>query len=690
MLENTPTDMLLKSLLHNERSIAVLAGAGVSLDAPSNLLDGWSFMFETLRRVCPAEIDDMLRRSSAELKKDNAWKKSWVLSILDLPETPFHRPGEQLRFEVLMSELVQAGLDPKLNVLECLDSCDRPNRNHFILAQLIRSHHIVVTTNFDRLIEVAYARLATEADPPLRVVCMDEDFPETVSSVADQPTLWKLHGSMSVNGEDTRRSIQATMMSILATSMTSRKSKFLKRVLADFDLFVVGYSGWDDLDIIPTLANSPSAQRLIWINHKDVPEPVVQDAARLNEEARAQWEIDSVARDRLRFSTQADGETIRDPQKLLAISTPTSQMMDAFREVYFADCSFDANDEDFKFGRKFPDEVQRYFDEWRAGLVHGRSAPYAFVANIFSNRANARKDIAQRLQAVHSKIEELQAAENATPHEKLLHFIDSFNRHTDDAITLDELHQRLLTLTTLLPAELAGTATRLRACIVWKLEGHVAGTELFRQAVDIDRKAGRLKEEFSTLTTWRSFTGYSQWSDLFAENESEAIREHVSENYLNELRREAAEVARLSGALEFPEEETRRIHELAGKIGFFPILWSQAVASMYDVIDDDPQVLLILHDRISRIKRFCVDLGDVLGEAQTTQISGRMYSIDRQYQIAIEELLRVEELHRILGDTGLMLDTKMNLKYCTDQIGSAYLTQIKPHLQKSMWGHVVS
>jgi len=192
------------------------------------------------------------------------------------------------------------------------------------------------------------------------------------------------------------------------------------------------------------------------------------------------------------------------------------------------------------------------------------------------------------------------------------------------------------------------------------------------------------------LTTWRSFAGYSEWSDLFAENESEEIRKHLSEPYLDRLRYRVAELGRLTGVFEFPEEETRRIHELAGKIGFFPVLWSQAVAGIYHAIDDDPQVLLILHDRISRIKRFCVDLGDVLGEAQTTQIAGRMYSIDQQYQIAIEEFLRVQELHRILDETGLMFDTMMNLNYCTDQIGTAYLTQIKPYLQKSMWGRVVS
>lgn len=682
--------MLLKSLLHKERKIAVLAGAGVSLDSPANLLDGWSFMFETLRRVCPPEIDDFLRHSSADLKKNEAWKKSWVLSILELPDTPFRRPGEQLRFEVLMSELVQSGLDPKLSVLECLDSCDKPNRNHFILAQLIRSHHIVVTTNFDRLIEVAYARIATEDDPPLRVVCMDDDFPET-GPPPDQPTLWKLHGSISVNGQDTRHSIQATMMSILSTSMTARKSRFLKRVLADFDLFVVGYSGWDDLDIIPTLANSPSEQRLIWIDHKDgVAEPVIKDALTLDEKARAHWEIDSVARDRIRFTTDPAGETIRDPRKVLTISTPTSQMMDAFGEVYFGDCSFDTGDEVFKFGRNFPDEVQRYFDRWRAGLVHGRSAPYTFVADIFSNRANAREEVEQRLQAVYPKIAELQAAVDATPHEELLHLIDSFNRGKDDPHIVNKLEKQLVSLTPLLPAELVGPSTRLLACIKWVREGPVAGTEMFKKAVDIDRKAGRLKEEFSTLTTWRSFAGYSQWSDLFAENESEEIRKHVNEAYLNQLRYKVAKLGTLSGDSEFPEEETRRIHELAGKIGFFPVLWSQAVTSIYHAIDDDPQVLLVLHDRISRIKRFCVDLGDVLGEAQTTQISGRMYSIDEQYQIAIEEFLRVQELHRILDETGLMFDTLMNLNHCTDQIGTEYLTRIKPYLQESMWGHVVS
>jgi hypothetical protein len=93
---------------------------------------------------------------------------------------------------------------------------------------------------------------------------------------------------------------------------------------------------------------------------------------------------------------------------------------------------------------------------------------------------------------------------------------------------------------------------------------------------------------------------------------------------------EVAYITSLSGKLLFPEEEIRRIHELAGKIGFFPILWDQAVRTVYDVIDDDPQVLLILHDRISKIKRFSIDLVDVLGEACTTLISGRLYIIDGQ------------------------------------------------------------
>jgi hypothetical protein len=33
------------------------------------------------------------------------------------------------------------------------------------------------------------------------------------------------------------------------------------------DLLVIGYSGWDDLDIVPVLGDTGTTRRLIWIDH---------------------------------------------------------------------------------------------------------------------------------------------------------------------------------------------------------------------------------------------------------------------------------------------------------------------------------------------------------------------------------------------------------------------------------------
>lgn len=682
--------MEIKSLLNPTQRIAVLAGAGISLDAPSNLLDGWSFMFEALRRAAPAGIDANLKRSSADLKKNENWKKSWVLSILDLPDAPFRRPGEQLRFEVLMAELVQSGLDPTLRILDCLDACDKPNRNHYILARLIMLGHVVITTNFDRLIECAYGELAGPETPPLRVACMDEEFDPAFAADTARPTLWKIHGSLSVDGRDTRKSVQATMMSILTTKMTVRKAAFFGRVLTEYDLIVAGYSGWDDLDIIPTLANTPSARRLIWIDHRNESVPLVKNARQMTEEARAQWEVDSIGRDRIRFTEDPQGRTIRDPENILLVSTPTSKMMDAISEVYSGIPRFSPHAEPFHFGRDFPVETQAYFDKWRANLSHESSAPYAFVSGIFYNLANARRKFQQYIRKIDQEIESLQSRRAASPGEQLLHLIETFNKSDpNDLGGVEELHSKLLNLLPSLPSDLQGTGTRLLACLFWQLQGPDVGTETFKKAAAIDREAGNEKNEFHTLTTWRQFAGYSQWSDLIAEYDNETIRGRVSEAHLEEIRRQAEYVISLSGNPPFPAGETKRLHELAGRIGFFPRLWNQSLQAMTDVLDDDPQMLIVLNDRVRKLQRFTVDLGDVLGEAQSTLISGRIYMLDEQYQIAIEEFLRVLELDRIVNQPDLSSQAQMYLIYCIEQVGIDYVQTIKPHLQRSMWGREI-
>src|SRR5712691_8714999 len=140
--EARPLDQLLSSLPDSATSLAVLAGAGISLDSPSNLLAGWHFMDAVLGRVLPTEVGPQVAQS-----------------LISVPKGRHFRPGEYIRFEPLMGQLAQS-IDQDLHVLACLDDCEQPNSNHYVLAELIPRGGVVMTTNFDRLIEIAYRRTA--------------------------------------------------------------------------------------------------------------------------------------------------------------------------------------------------------------------------------------------------------------------------------------------------------------------------------------------------------------------------------------------------------------------------------------------------------------------------------------------------------------------------------------------------
>ena len=114
---STAGDLL--PLFRSGQPLAILAGAGVSLDAPSRLLDGGTFMRDVLVWARPSEVGE-----------------DWAKALTVRPPG-LSRPGEFLRFEVLMKALVDSGFDPALTVLNCLDECDRPNPNHYILAELL-------------------------------------------------------------------------------------------------------------------------------------------------------------------------------------------------------------------------------------------------------------------------------------------------------------------------------------------------------------------------------------------------------------------------------------------------------------------------------------------------------------------------------------------------------------------------
>ncbi|MFX0066951.1 MAG: tetratricopeptide repeat protein, partial [Candidatus Hermodarchaeota archaeon] len=179
-----------------------------------------------------------------------------------------------LRFEYLI-EAFRDNYDKDLTLLNYFEEVIQPNVIHQYLAQMLKQGHFVMTTNFDTLIERA---VGLEEDQ-LRIVITQHDF-ETYADpqAANDQGLWvvyKLHGSVKnvKTGEDTKTSVVTTLDALGKHREGQLGVEVFKRPVFNQigrgrTLIVMGYSGGDDLDIIPTVLQMVGLKRIIWIQHQ--------------------------------------------------------------------------------------------------------------------------------------------------------------------------------------------------------------------------------------------------------------------------------------------------------------------------------------------------------------------------------------------------------------------------------------
>ncbi len=218
---------------------AILAGAGVSIDSPAGLPSARSLMERSLLH----QISGIVARED-------------LAHIIDRPTDFPARPGEFLRFEVAMADIER---HVRASLLSELQS-GTPNINHYALAQLVKRGAVVITTNFDLHIETAYKHLYGR---DCRVARHDKDFTAPPSPRRNSAgVLWKIHGCLT-----DVESMAATFTTIF--SKRSRRMDWFEEILSNYDLIVVGYSGSDDLDLIPPLARTITERSLLWVDHKE-------------------------------------------------------------------------------------------------------------------------------------------------------------------------------------------------------------------------------------------------------------------------------------------------------------------------------------------------------------------------------------------------------------------------------------
>ncbi len=229
-----------------------LAGSGISLAAPSCLPTGKQFT-GTLLDIC------IPKSESTE-----------ILGLMDPERKGMRNSGDFLRFEELMEYLSQS-VDPELHILDEYANCRTPNFNHHFLAQMIIQEHPVLTTNFDSLIEIALLEAGVQPDQICPTIFQHDWEP---SNYNKRHVVYKLHGSLNDvrTNQSCRESIQATLKQISLGKNELLQLEYWKRLalkplLQNYDLVVMGYSGLDDFDLLPTLMNISSDTNIIWINH---------------------------------------------------------------------------------------------------------------------------------------------------------------------------------------------------------------------------------------------------------------------------------------------------------------------------------------------------------------------------------------------------------------------------------------
>ncbi|MBN2151890.1 MAG: tetratricopeptide repeat protein [Candidatus Lokiarchaeota archaeon] len=236
---------------------AFLAGAGISMDPPSNL--------PSAREIVRAIVETW----GPEEEREN------LLGI------------ENLRYEAIM-ETVQRLVDKNLVFLDYFERVTEPNDIHLFLAEAVAKCHPVITTNFDYLIEFALKRTRGADWDKLDFLLSKEDYAAYTRQLDSgvtrdgRPRYCKVHGSRKnmFTGLETPETLVTTLASLGRDRQgdTFAIEPFKKPAFIDMvkgrTLVVLGYSGSDDFDIGPLLGELTSLKKLVWVEHApDASEP---------------------------------------------------------------------------------------------------------------------------------------------------------------------------------------------------------------------------------------------------------------------------------------------------------------------------------------------------------------------------------------------------------------------------------
>lgn len=230
MIELPPFDALALSLHHSPGVHAILVGSGLSRAA--GIPTGWEITLDLIRRL--AALDGVTEHDDwAAWYRDKYGKEPSYSEILDaLASTQAERRA-----------ILHSYIEPAAG-----EEARKPTKAHHAIAQLVASGavRVIITTNFDRLIEHALREAGIEPT----VIAGDDAIAGATPLVHAKCTVIKVHGDYL----DTR--IKNTDAEL--EGYTPVMNGLLDQVFDNFGLLSVGWSGEWDTALRSAILRAPS------------------------------------------------------------------------------------------------------------------------------------------------------------------------------------------------------------------------------------------------------------------------------------------------------------------------------------------------------------------------------------------------------------------------------------------------
>lgn len=238
---------------------ALLLGSGVSTGA--EIPTGWGVITDLVKHLAVAEAPDDPQSHQLAGESPEKW---WSI----------HGDGQPLGYSSLLAGVAttQAARQGLLRKYFEADDADRelgrkvPSAAHLAIAELVKrgTVKVVVTTNFDRLLEQALEGVGVQAQVLTRA-----DAVAGMSPLAHAgPTVIKLHGDYTEL--DSRNTVDE--LSDYPPAWTD----LLTRIFSEYGLLISGWSAEWDRSLVATLQASPRRYPLYWDSRSSNKQPARQ------------------------------------------------------------------------------------------------------------------------------------------------------------------------------------------------------------------------------------------------------------------------------------------------------------------------------------------------------------------------------------------------------------------------------